>query len=341
MLKIEIRLQEILKENISIKAENANLDTKLNILQEALRQYDKRLEVQHHIFDYVIYTVAFLGFIIIVIGTFGINRYIKKLVDNNIDKAIDDKIKEKEQILSIEIENKLIELSSKIDSMDNSLRESIKNKLQSKLIEIEKVISNKKDEIDTYTEEINQEKKKALSILKDMEKYKKDIDKSESEWIEIAFKEYNKERYNIALKYFENAEKINPNNSETLYIIGYIMDNNLNINKDKAIEYYKKAIELGETSAFNSLAYIYTFNDNYKNYKTAEDIIKLGIENNKDMTLYYNYGHILALQHKNIDSVIDSLQKAIDIDSNIKEHIRNISAFDYIKDDERFKKLIE
>lgn len=88
--------------------------------------------------------------------------------------------------------------------------------------------------------------------------------------------------YPKAIEWLQDAET----NGESAYNIGVLYDQHIN-DDNKAIEWYKKAYKMDDESASgssaNNIAYIY---DDLKEYKTAIQWYKKGInKNNVDATL--------------------------------------------------------
>jgi len=106
---------------------------------------------------------------------------------------------------------------------------------------------------------------------------------------DVAFEENDNKK---ALALLQEANEKDSNNSDTLYRIGYILQNDGNY--DEALTYYKKALELDKENEYihNSIASIYRHN---KQFTSAQMHLRSSLAiNDENPVTYYNYGNLLV-----------------------------------------------
>ena len=136
------------------------------------------------------------------------------------------------------------------------------------------------------------------------------------ELIEKADEAFEKQDTKKALALLQEAEAKDENNPDTLYKIGYILQNDGNY--DDALTYYKKALELDKDNEYiyNSMASIYRHN---KEYTSAQMYIRSSLAiNDENPVTYYNYANLLV-DMGNEEEAINMYKKALELDPDFKE----------------------
>ncbi len=120
-----------------------------------------------------------------------------------------------------------------------------------------------------------------------------------------------------ALAFLQEASvKEDSNNPDTLYKIGYILQNQDNY--DDALTYYKKALELDKNNEYirNSLASIYRHN---KEYVSAQMHLRESLAiNDENAVTYYNYGNLLVDMDSK-EEAINMYKKALELDPEFEQ----------------------
>lgn len=126
---------------------------------------------------------------------------------------------------------------------------------------------------------------------------------------------------NKALSLLKEANEKEANNSETLFKIGYILQEQQN--EEQALEYYKEALKSDNNNEFihNSIATLYRKNGEFVSAKLHLNT-SLQIDDKNPIT-YYNYGNLLVDMQKN-DEAIQMYEKAIELNPNFDEAIQEI-----------------
>lgn len=119
-----------------------------------------------------------------------------------------------------------------------------------------------------------------------------------------------------ALALLSEADAKEPDNSEVLFKIGYILQQQGE--DEKALDAYKKALELDKDNEFihNSLASLYRKNQEYVSAKLHLNA-SIDIDNTNPIT-YYNYGNLLVDMNRN-DEAINMYEKALEINPDFAE----------------------
>jgi len=119
-----------------------------------------------------------------------------------------------------------------------------------------------------------------------------------------------------ALALLMEADAKDPNNSDTLFKMAYIMQqNNDNVS---ALDYYKSALEIDKNNEFihNSMASIYRENKEYASAKMHLNA-SINLDPNNAIT-YYNFGNLLVdMEH--LDEAKTMYKKAIEINVDFLE----------------------
>lgn len=101
--------------------------------------------------------------------------------------------------------------------------------------------------------------------------------------------------YNLAKKYYKNAITKNIHHAYFNLAIMYSHGEGFKTNDEKALELYKKAIELGNTRAMVNVASYY---ENNNRRSDAKKLYKMAIEQDKDPMAYYALGQIYVDEKK-------------------------------------------
>ena len=119
---------------------------------------------------------------------------------------------------------------------------------------------------------------------------------------------------------YEQAAKIDPNEPKFQIALGKI-DESLGDIKE-ASTHYKVALKLGDPHAFNNLGRLYI--SSQKDWVTAEALLRMGLqrvskeEAELNYELHQNLGWLLS-NLKKYRAAEEELQKAVDLDENVKE----------------------
>ena len=119
-----------------------------------------------------------------------------------------------------------------------------------------------------------------------------------------------------ALALLSEADAKEPQNSETLFKLGFILQQR--DENDEALTYYKKALEVDKEKEYihNAMASIYKINGEYTSAKMHLNA-SLAIDDENAIT-YYNYGNLLVdMEHK--DEAKDMYKKALEINPDFNE----------------------
>jgi len=119
-----------------------------------------------------------------------------------------------------------------------------------------------------------------------------------------------------ALALLNEADAKEPNNSEILFKIAYILQDSGD--NESALKYYKLALELDQENEYihNSMASIYRQNGEYTSAKIQLKA-SIDIDDNNPIT-YYNYGNLLV-DMGNSEEAISMYEKAIEINPDFSE----------------------
>ena len=119
-----------------------------------------------------------------------------------------------------------------------------------------------------------------------------------------------------ALALLNEADAKEPNNSEILFKIAYILQDGGD--NESALKYYKLALELDQENEYihNSMASIYRQNGEYTSAKIQLKA-SIDIDDNNPIT-YYNYGNLLV-DIGNNEEAISMYEKAIEINPDFSE----------------------
>jgi len=134
--------------------------------------------------------------------------------------------------------------------------------------------------------------------------------------VEKADEAFAQKDFQKALALLNEANVKDPNNSEILFKIGYILQQQ--DDNDEALKYYKEALELDKDNEFihNSMASIYRKNNEFTSAKMHLHA-SLEIDNENPIT-YYNYGNLLVDMQKK-EEAIEMYKKALDINPDFSE----------------------
>jgi tetratricopeptide (TPR) repeat protein len=130
---------------------------------------------------------------------------------------------------------------------------------------------------------------------------------------DIAFEE---EDFVKALALLNEANAKEPNNSEIIFKIAYILQKSGD--NEEAIKYYKQALELDKENEFihNSMASIYRENGEYTSAKIH---LKASLDiDGKNPITYYNYGNLLV-DIQNFEEATMMYEKAIELNPDFLE----------------------
>ncbi len=119
-----------------------------------------------------------------------------------------------------------------------------------------------------------------------------------------------------ALALLNEANVKEPYNSETLFKIGYILQEQND--NDEALKYYKQALEVDNNNQFihNSIASLYKKNGEFISAKMH---LNASLEiDSKNAITYYNYGNLLVDMQRD-DEAINMYEKALEINSDFSE----------------------
>ena len=165
-----------------------------------------------------------------------------------------------------------------------------------------------------------------------------------NELFDLAVKNHQENKTDIAQNFYNQVLKINPNHSPALNNLGAIFQNFGNIKKSKY--FFEKAVEINPeyADAQNNLGTIFS---ELRNHQKAEDCYKKAIKINSNYKdAYYN----LALTYKDLGEFqksVNCFENAIRIDSNHMPSISSLASlfriikFSYFSKEQRisYKKL--
>lgn len=134
--------------------------------------------------------------------------------------------------------------------------------------------------------------------------------------IEKADEAFEEKDFQKALALLSEANAKEPNNSEILFKIGYILQQTND--NDEALNYYKEALEVDKDNEFihNSMASIYKANGEFTSAKMHLHA-SIEIDDENPIT-YYNFGNLLVeMQH--LEEAKDMYEKALEINPDFSE----------------------
>ena len=119
-----------------------------------------------------------------------------------------------------------------------------------------------------------------------------------------------------ALAFLNEAKVKEPNNSEILYKIGFILQKRGD--DEEALKYYKDALQLDDSNEFihNSMASIYKKDGEFASAKLH---LQASLEiDDKNPVTYYNYGNLLVEMQKE-EEALEMYSKALEINPEFNE----------------------
>jgi len=130
---------------------------------------------------------------------------------------------------------------------------------------------------------------------------------------DVAFEE---KEFQRALALLIEADAKDPQNSEILFKIAYILQQTND--NDEALNYYKKALEIDKNNEYihNSMASIYRANGEFTSAKMHLHA-SLDIDDSNPIT-YYNFGNLLV-DMKHTEEAKTMYQKALEINPDFSE----------------------
>lgn len=219
--------------------------------------------------------------------------------------------------------------------------------------ESQKEKATSKETLKPQQEKQTKKEEKPVALKSGKEKYQKTLDnyfniepKTPEIYIAIANTYKLAGENNLAMKYFEEAKKMNPTNPDIYYHIGLInLENN---NTQKAKEFLEKSINLSSgdnLKAKNLLNFVNQkivtekINLAYAKYEKKEYIDGLNILDKaikqypKNSQLYYYRALIYIAMNRNAGAIID-LQKAVELDyGNYMAYYQLGKTYEKIKDE--------
>lgn len=146
-------------------------------------------------------------------------------------------------------------------------------------------------------------------------------------------------KYRKAIQLYEQIIQKDPQNYKLLYRIGFSYTM-LNEN-EKALKYYEDALKIkqDDPTLLINVGYAYHRKGDYENaIKFADEALK--IKKDYDVALYYKAATKYLQNNKEEAAAL--LKKAISQDpSKYKKLLKKDPDFDYIRKDEKFKKMLE
>ena len=139
---------------------------------------------------------------------------------------------------------------------------------------------------------------------------------SAKELIEKADDAFEEQDFKKALAFLQEADAKEVNNPDTLFKIGYILQNQ--DDNDNALSYYKQALEVDKNNEYihNSMASIYR---QKKEFTSAQMHLRESLAiNDSNAITYYNYGNLLV-DMDNKEEAINMYKKAIEINPDFEE----------------------
>ena len=142
--------------------------------------------------------------------------------------------------------------------------------------------------------------------------------------VEKADEAFQEKDFQRALALLSEANAKDPQNSDILFKIGYILQQTND--NDEALKYYKLAVEIDKDNEFihNSMASIYRANGEFTSAKMHLHE-SLEIDNSNPIT-YYNFGNLLV-DMSHFEEAKDMYQKALEINpdfSQAKEELEKL-----------------
>ena len=134
--------------------------------------------------------------------------------------------------------------------------------------------------------------------------------------VEKADEAFEEKDFQRALALLNEADAKEPNNSEILFKIAYILQQTND--NDEALKYYKQALELDKDNEFinNSMASIYRANGEFTSAKMHLHA-SIEIDDSNPIT-FYNFGNLLV-DMKCPEEAKEMYQKALDINPDFSE----------------------
>ena len=128
--------------------------------------------------------------------------------------------------------------------------------------------------------------------------------------VEKAQDAYEQEDYSKALALLKEADAKEPNNPDTLYRIGYMLEKLGD--SDEALRHYKNALEFDSNNVYfhNSIASVYRAKEEYASARMHLNA-SLDIDPQNPLT-HYNYGNLL-LDMKNTEQALEMYEKAVEL----------------------------
>lgn len=137
---------------------------------------------------------------------------------------------------------------------------------------------------------------------------------------------------------YRTAIELNPNNADAYNNLGILLAKDEQC-RDEAKASYNKAIELNPNyaQAYKNLGVLLY---NSERYEEAEEKFSKSLEfypNSMGLNFYLACLNSLARKK---EKALVYLERAVDLDSVCKHYARNNSVFDWLRDDERFKRIV-
>jgi hypothetical protein len=262
-----------------------------------------------------------------------------KIIKQNIRSEIMDEIKE--------IASKIDSLSTKIDNNKKSIIESVKNKINNSI----NIKLNEEDIID----QIKQELKNSIEEIKQQIKQQfEDQVKSADEHKDKADNLFAQGNYLKAIIYYQWAILYDSNNPYYYYKIA---EAHRQLKEHKsAISYFNKVIQLDKDQNKYHTAHYYKAachaleKQEHESIESLKKAISLKPDEFKEKAKDYNaFNSIQNPYYKacfyalidRTDKALEELKKAIEKNQEFKLKAKEESAFDSIKDNDKFKELIK
>lgn len=142
--------------------------------------------------------------------------------------------------------------------------------------------------------------------------------------VEKADESFEEKDFQKALALLIEADAKDPQNSEILFKIGYILQQTND--NEEALKYYKQALEIDKDNEFlhNSIASVYRANGEYISAKMHLSA-SLDIDDSNPVT-YYNYGNLLV-DMKHLEEAKAMYEKALELNpdfSQAKEELEKL-----------------
>lgn len=125
---------------------------------------------------------------------------------------------------------------------------------------------------------------------------------------------YEQEDYKKAIAFLMEADTKDPNNAETLYRLGYMLEKSGD--SDEALYQYKRALDLDKNNEYihNSIASVYRTKGEYASARMHLNA-SLDIDPQNPVT-HYNYGNLLV-DMKNTEQALEMYEKAVELDPEL------------------------